>query len=492
MRHPTGTSSLSSSPPAKRQSEWARWLIVLLPAATLLQILVVYLRVRHSYYFSDDFLNFEIYRELHFTRRYLLRDVFGQLAPGYRAVQALVFKAFGLNYGAALAIICLLAAGSAVTLMMIGVRLGASPALVAAVSLPFIFQLQMTHVELWWSASLHSLPGLLAALLGLFFLIGRAGVPDDDGAIAGALCYAIGLLFFSKVMFAGAMYFGVLLFLRQRERPLSELPGNIRATIRQLRYIILVAVCWAIAVGLLTDSLGAPKPPLATILQTIWNSVSDGVAAGALGLGSSGALLFGSYPWTIAIAFAILAALVGATFWAAGASAAILWICYAGYLVSAMGTIALARAGVFGAGIGRSLRYNIETVTFLLVALLVAFAAASSSGSRRSRRGSRIGLAVAILLALNLTIQSRNIADHWDVAGVRTYIETLTRSLNDAAKSSDVVLADEPVASLVVPDWMSPYNRLRGFIRLFPVAPPVVAPDQATHRVDQSGRIVPR
>jgi hypothetical protein len=471
-----------------------RRLVVLVLSAALLQILVVYLRIKHTYYIADDFLNFEIYRQQHFTRAYLLRDVFGQLLPGYRAGQALVFKAFGLNYLAALTIICALSAGSLVMMILIGVRLGASTALIIAICLPFIFQLQMTHAELWWAASLASLPGLFATLLGLWFLIGRDGKPNDDGAIAGALCFAAGLMFFSKVVFSAAIYFGVLLFLRQRERPVSELFKNARAAIWQLRFVILVALGWAIVVNYLTNALGAPKPPLSVIIETLWKSLSDGTLAAMLGLGTNGALLFGSYEWTIVATFAVFATIVIATFWSAGPAAAILWACNGLYLVAAMGTIALTRAPAFGSDTGRWLRYNIENATFLLLLLLVACAASSSSRGPWSRLGSITGIAFAIALSANLIVQSRNLKDHGDVAAARAYVTALTRSLREIAGRQNVTLADGPVPQQILSDWMGlyPYNQLRYFITLFPSAPPVVPSDQATHRLDGNGSIVPR
>src|SRR5882724_8905985 len=189
-----------------------RLAIFLLLAAAMLQIAVVYQRTGHSYYFLDDFLNFEILREERFGKRYLLREVFGQLVPGYRAIQALMFKAFGLSYLPALAIIIALTVGSLIVIISIGLRIGASFPLVIAISLPLIFQLQTTNAQLWWSTSLHSLPGLFAVVLGLWFLIGRNGRPQDNGAHAAALCFGAGLMFFSKVLFSGAIYFGVLLF----------------------------------------------------------------------------------------------------------------------------------------------------------------------------------------------------------------------------------------------------------------------------------------
>jgi len=469
--------------------------VFLLFSAAVLQVVIIYLRTGHSYYFADDFLNFELFREAGFSKSYLLRDVFGQLIPGYRAVQALMFKAFGLNYFPALAIISALTVGSLLLIISIGLRIGASFPLVTAISLPLIFQLQMTDAQLWWSASLVSLPGLFAVVLGLWFLIGRDGRPGDDGARAAAVCFGAGLMMFSKVMFSGVIYFGILLFLRQRGHPVSALFRNAVATVRQLRFVILVAIGWSLVFYLVTGAPSGPKPPFGVVTEAIWKSISDGTLAAILGLGSHGALLLGNYQFTIAVSLIVFAAVVIATFRVAGACAAILWGCYGLYVVAAMGTIAITRAPHFGSDVGRSLRYNIENTTFLLLILLVAFAFRSSPDEVRSlgsRRAAIVGLVLAVLVSVNLQFQSRKVPDHWDVAAVRSYVDALSRSLAEMRGKENVAISDEPAPDHVVPGWMAPYNQYRLFMTLFPGSPPVVAADRATYRITQDGKIVPR
>jgi hypothetical protein len=472
-----------------------RLAVLLLLAAAVLQVVIVYVRTGHTYYFADDFLNFEIFRQERFSRSYFLRDVFGQLVPGYRAVQGVMFKAFGLNYFPALAVICALTVGSLLVTIAIGRRLRASLPLVIAISLPLIFQLQTTNAQLWWSTSLHSLPGLFAVLLGLWFLVGRDGRPEDHGAYAGAVCFGAGLMFFSKVMFSGAIYFGILLFLRQQGQPASALVRNALATLRQLRFVILVAIGWSVVLSQLTDSLSVPKPPFDVVVATIWKSISDGTLAALLGLGSHGALLFGSYELTIAVSSIVFAAVVIATFRVAGRYAAILWSCYAVYVVAAMGAIAITRAQHFGSDVGRSLRYNIENATFLLLILLVAFAARPSADrpqSYPSRRAATVGVVLAVLVSINLQVQSRKLPDHWNVAAVRSYVDALSHSLAEMRGKENVTISDEPVPDYILLPWMAPYNQYRFFMTLFPGSPPVVASERATHRIAQDGKIVPR
>lgn len=466
--------------------------ILLFVVAGVLQVAVVWLRAGHAFYFSDDFLNFEFFRSEGFGKRYLLHDAFGQLIPGYRAVQALMLTAFGLNYFPAFVIICALTVGYLVVVIAIGLRLGAPLPLVVAITLLLICQLHLTNAQVWWSASLCTLPGLLAVVLGLWFLVGRDGEPGDTGTAAAA-CFGIGLLFFSKVLFAGALYFGTLLFLRQRGQPIAALCRNALATIWQLRFVIAVGIGWSLVVYRFTNGLGGPKPPFGMVADTIWKSVSDGTSAALLGLGSHGALLFGSDALTAALSLLVLAAVVIATFRVAGASAAILWASYGAYLVAAMGVIAMTRALVFGSDVGRSLRYNIENANFLLLILLVAFASRSSS-RRPLSAASRwaVAAAIAVPLAINLQIQSAKIPDPWDVATVRRYVDTLSRSVTEISRNKQVVILDEPAPEKIVPAWMAPLNQYRYFLPLFPSAPPVAASDQATHRITPEGEIVVR
>lgn len=370
-----------------------------------IQTYIILYRTSGISLFADDFLNYMQYEEHGFTVAYFLTGVFGQLVPGYRLAQGLVFNAFGVSIAGPLAIIVILSIASTLLVISIATRLDVPFPLIAAVAIVTVFLLQPTHVQLWWSTALHTLPSLVASLAAIWFLVGPNGRgPSRHGALYAAVCFAIGLSFFAKALFAAVIMFGVVLFIRWRDGPpVFPLAWTV---LKDLRYVLGVAVIYVVVVIPRLVSSPSGKPPLIDLLKYIWLSWSDGTVATTLGLGTYGVRLI-SYELTVAIGLIVVAAIAAASVVLNGRRAVVLWAVLAIYVCGAMATIANARAVMFGLGSALSLRYNVENAIFLLLTTLISFSGAPMRPWPPLRTAAPI--VVGVVIAINLQIQSRNV-----------------------------------------------------------------------------------
>ena len=414
--------------------------IAFLVALLVIQAAVILYRTREVYWFGDDFKNFGVWRVEGWTWHYLLTHIHGQVVPGFRALHAAYFELFGLWHAPAAALVLALSCASTVLLVVLAVRLGAERWAIAAGGIVYAFLLQHAHTQLWWAASVHTLPSLVASL-GLAVLL--AG-PDGRGGkglaqAIGAVLFAVALSFTAKAFFAPMMVAGAILFVQRRYGATWRVAAGKAA--RTMLWLVPVAATYLVAARLMF----APAKVTTTawwVLRFVWLAVADGTFAATIGLGPHGPELgsAGAVFALVALAAGIVATI------AAGRSVWILWASFGIYLVVSMATIGHERVAEYGIWCGRWGRYNVENATFLVLVAMVA-----SSGLQLSMRMRQAAVVAALLVAANLQGQSHRVSYNYPYAAIREYVE----QVRVGALPGNA----QPVPAWVVGAWAAPYNR---------------------------------
>jgi hypothetical protein len=443
-----------------------------------LQALVTWSRIHTSAFFADDFLNFEIFREYGgITARYLMREVFGQVAPGFRFVQGAFFDVFGLQYGCALAILIALSLLATSLIYVILRRLGCRDWAIVCGLVVYVLGPQLTSAQLWWSASVHTLFSTALILASAVCLMGPDGRgPSTVGRFTAVAYFVLGLLFTAKVVFAPIFLAGIVLYTQRGKSVRRGLAYAVRVLLPF--FVPLAAYAWMVvrfspapAGPRVTHSLGIIAP-------YVWTQITDTTLAAMFGLGSHG------IPMPAA---ALVAAALVLCIMIAGArkepATMLLWAGVGGYIVASTTIIAIERAGVFPEGATLP-RYCVENVTFLVIACVLALSRGELKGFGRWG-----AVAVAVVIACNLHVQSAKTAPDGMIAFSRQYVDNLKASIRELNDVPDVVVLDSVVPEHLMPAWMEHYRRTDMFLPLFTTRYLFSGPERATYQLDSSGRL---
>jgi hypothetical protein len=451
-------------------------------ALLIVQCAVIVSRAHGSAMFVDDFLNFEIYREAGgFRLHYLLRDVFGQVAPGFRLTQGLFFEVFGVSYAAALAVMTSLSLASTALIYGITRRLNCAGWAIWSGVIVFVFLPQFTAVQLWWSAAVHTLFSLTAILCAALCIVGKNGNgPSKRGLLLTIAWFALALLFTAKAVFS-IVFLTALLTYAYRTRPTGELA---RLSVRNsIPLIVLVALYFLAIMRVSPTPAGADRShDLQAILKFAWFSIGDSTVAAMFGLGLHGIPMPETLAIVLSCAAVLLIALLGV--WNNPRSS-VVWVGVVGYVLVSSLVIALERAAAFADG-AYKMRYGVESTTFIVVGVIIAL-----SGVRLHAKGKCIGIAIAVALACNLQINSSRIELEAGTLDGKAYASNLRHSLEQLNSVSGVVILDGDAPPAVMPEWMEHYRRLSMLVPLFTTKYPITDDSRATWRVRDDGQIVP-
>jgi len=447
---------------------------VIVPALVAIQVVLFYVRVQKSSLFSDDFLNFELYREHGFTLRYLLLSVFGQMAPGFRAVQAFVLEVFGPSYAATATIIGVLSVASTCLLAGIASRLGAAPWAIGAGLLIFIGLPQYAQAQQWWAAAVHTIFSITAILAAGYCL---AGSSRWRVAIA-TVWYAVGLTFTGKVICAPIMFAAIVLFRELQAR--NDLRASIRTTLMSLLPFAVLSVAYLVAYSLTGPYGATPRPSGGVLTRFVWEHVSSGVIASSLGADGLGLDLPRWIPTAALVALAVV------TSWM-HPQVTVLWVGALVYAVAAGALIGFNRAGLIPQG-GGTPRYCVEEATLLMLAVSVAISIPFAT------RRTQIAAVIAGLLVL-VNVQAHlgsRFLTPYPIDETRSYVRQLRASLRELGNRGDVVVLQGNVPDFVVPAWIKPYDEISRFIPIF--NPRIKTGDaaSATHELGSDGTLRPR
>jgi hypothetical protein len=445
----------------------------LLAALVLLQAILIYVRVRKSSLFSDDFLNFEIFKEQGFTISYLFRDVFGQVAPGYRLAQGVVLDLFGASYLATATIIAALSITSTLLVAGIASRLGAKNWAIGAGLLVFIGLPQFAQTQQWWAAAVHTIFSLTSILACTYSLAGKS----KRRVLIASVWYAVALCFTAKVVCSPVIFAAVVFY---REMLEDENGGRaLRTTAIELVPIAMLTALYLAGLSLLGPHLGNPHPTPSVLGQYLWDHLSSGVVAGALGADSWGLDLPRWIPLLALIVFAVATSI-------RKKNVVWLWLATLTYIIASGAIIAWNRAGLIPDA-GATLRYGVEGASFTVLTAIVAGSAPSV------RRGAKLASVVfGLLVLVNVQAHLRShVLITYPIRETRTYLGHLKSSVKELEGRSDVVVLEGTLPDFVMPSWMMPFGTVSRFLPLYSKLP-VGDAAHATHELGTDGVVRPR
>jgi hypothetical protein len=439
-----------------------------------LQAVVIGVRTSWSCMWLDDFLNFEIYNDMHLSWAYLTRDVFGQVAPFYRLSQAVYFKLFGVTYLPAQIILGSLSLAITLFMILIAERARVDRRLISAAAIVQAFLVQFTQSQIWWATALHTLPSLALTMAAFWLLVAQGR--DRRARVGAAVLFAAALMFTAKAMFAPLFIGAVLLYLHRRELPWRD---AIRAACRDLVLFIPVAAGYAVLVLTCGPKSQPPPPTFRDGLEFVWLGFADGTLADTLGVGRQALPLPHGLALAIALGSTLAVALVTVR---RRPAVAVVWAALLAYLLISLSTVARVRA-FRGSDVGLSPRYHCEGSTFLLMTLLL-----SAAGLTLVRWQQALVLTLAVLIAVDLQLESKRVHPIWGIEHSCEYLHNLQTDLADIRDQPNVVLLDGPVPGEIMADWMTPYNVMQSFLPLF-TATPVMGSDRANYEVSRDGHV---
>jgi hypothetical protein len=454
--------------------------VSMLLALLCLQVAIIFYRTRRCSIFCDDFLNFEIYREMGWGWHYILRDLQGQMAPAFRIVMAVFFKLFGINYKAAVAI---MAAASILTTTLIYLtmrRLKCAEWTIFSGLIVFVFLLQYSATQFWWSAATNTLFSTTSIVCAIFCVVG----PDGKGplwrnTILTALWFTVALMFTGGAVCAIIILASIFLYATYRDTWLRTLRQGI------LKLIVMAApilfYVWLAFRFSPTPAGPVPSHNILGILNFTWYLITDSIVAGMFGLGTHGIAL--PEPLALVISFGVLAIIAG---WAIYRDPRtwIVWAGAVGYILTSSLLISIERSAVFP-GMAFKLRYGVEGTTVLIMAIIL-----SLSKMRFSEIGRSAVLIGAVAIALNLQIQSQKLQIEPGEDSTRVYVDNLRHSLVMLRTLPNVIILDG--ISPAMPLWMEHYRPYSMFLPLF-TRKYLITPDKtlATYYIGDDGNVHP-
>lgn len=431
-------------------------------------------RISHTYFIFDDFLNFQMYLERGWSlERYFYYPVFGQTVPGYRLMQALVFEAFGPNNHATIVLISLMSGVATGLAVAACARLNDDRWLLLILGVFLAFSYQQLDAQLWWASSLHSFPGLIAALVMILLLLARFPHADKYAALA----LLVGLQFYSKTLFAMIIAFGLLM----ADSSIEAFWPRVRSAVWRVKYTVLIAVLYAILIKAVGAPVGDTHATVASVLLFLWQAFSDATLAALIGLGAHGATWLGK--WTPAPGILLFGLIAGCSIYLNGRRAVFAWLGYAGYFVVSMTVVGTVRSGHFAES-GLWPRYSLENIVFLMLTIAAAFRGHPiPAGTWRV-----VTVGAACVAAVVLQIQSRTIYHHVDYVPIRAFIENLRKSVAQLPAGS--LVAEGVLPEFIMGSWIAPYNQVSLFLPVYSRLA-VVPRERATVEIGADGVVRP-
>jgi hypothetical protein len=440
--------------------------------------------------------------------RYLLSDVFGHLAPGYRLVFWLQAHAVPLDHGAATSLLLAVQAGTLLlawrTFRLVlgdGYR-ALVPMVVYAVSplaLPSF---------LWWSSAVNLVPCHLAILAATRWHVLSLRTGSRRQAVYATAAVAAGLLFWEKT--------GLVLV----ELPLLTLlllPGDLRTRLRALarrwrRWLLYWSPVVVLAVPYLSGRYAAPSAEvsLGTVVSfvgaTVWHGVLPAVIGGPVGWSPLGTYFSVAAPpawvsWAGLVAVAAVA-VVAWRRWGRRSAALAAYVAGAG--VAGAVVTAYGRAGAFGLTVARDYRYLSDVLPVLAIAIGLALAGRPSTRpaptgpatrvtpaaatTRYGRTVAAIACAAVLVLATTSTIRY---AEIWARNPVGTYLANVRADLARPEGTSLPTLYDSVVPTLVLDPVYAPYNHPSAVLAPLRRPPSYDDPYTDPQLVDEEGHVRP-
>jgi len=421
-----------------------------LPAALAIAAVGVCAMLPHvsrSYFYADDYLNFGQARQMGLTWDYLVTPILQHFAPGHRFLDWAQLTLGGLSWSTGLATMMAFYVGSVLAFWWLCSQLFGRSRWVLAITFLFATSVAFVRTMQWWAAAAHSVPALCFGLLALALAVRHIEKRRLGFALAAALAYAAGLLFYTKgLLVFGYLVLIIVLFLQRDLRPLPLARRLWHERLLLLAFAVpTVAYLGYYRSGPYGEGIVFPTElQLEQYLRILW-------------LRGFGPTLVGQrvspdtelYQEIAVVVAQVIVALVVVGSLLLKRSAWRAWMFFAIAATVNVLTVGLARVRQFGPDIAYDGRYWIELPALFFLALGFALSSDDVAGAKgraeattartRSVRhllpasGRAQAVAVAVLVVaylISFTVGANRIADEWPAGKARSYVTNVERSLN--------------------------------------------------------------
>ncbi len=452
--------------------------------ATLLAIGAnAYRIVTPGWFFSDDFLNFAIAREMGMSWSYLTRSLFGHLEPGHRFANWAMVE-LNLGWTAAKVITVLGLVICALLLDWVLIAYGATAVLRNLALALFGFALPLPGALIWWSATVNCLPAIAAALL----TIGLHKRGLDRGTsmpmFVAALVAFAGTLFYEFTPLTVLFIIGVEYLYRLRQRWATR---RWSISVFFCSFTLFQSFYWGYFLLKPYRKESGDPPTIGTLLRYLEWAVLRGFGGSSVGLNP--ASLRGPTGRLVEMAIAVL--VLGLCFQALRApkatGAVVLGV--VGTVLGHLLVVGVARSRRDGSGAGLDLRYYSDLVwllpvSFALIGMQFNFGVRWRR-SRNFRFAASAGVAAICLASLASS-----------VGFVRTHpageAGQFYRQLTASIPPLGATAAGGRLPQELMPEQFFPYNDFRRSILPYvPDSLRIGSDSEPTSVILSSGQIVP-
>ena len=445
------------------------------------------LLARGSYFVTDDWLHIVIAHDAitggGLDMHYLQRVVFIHYAPGHRLAYYLLGRFAPLDWGAALAVMLVLFAGSLAFFHRICTRLfGRRRQNLILLGL-FGTSVLLVPSFLWFADALHKFPSMLASLIAIdAFLAYR----QEGRRRALVLCVgmvAVGSLFYVKVLLVPLYLLLIaLLFLP-------------RASHRVWLAFAPVYVVYGLNYVLNYADTGTAPPSLHLLGKYLWTAWFRGVTpafAGVnVGLDATGPeLLYAIGAQLLLVAIIALSIRRSRAAWRA-------WVFWGVAFAANATVVGLGRLGSLGfKQVGSQLRYDTEMTWLLPLALGLAFFCTNGAPVRRLRLPPRrVTYALAALAACAYVAAAIDTAGDnsrsWRFKASNQAQAFADNMRRDAARHPGATVLDDQTPAFLIAPPHRPWNRMERFVPAVTGAVRVVSGGPHPLEVHIDGRLTP-
>jgi hypothetical protein len=434
---------------------------VALAAALLIAVQLVVrgvLAFRGYFYWDDFILVGRAGTHGLLTPSFLLDDHDGHVMPAAFLVSGAITRLAPLNWiGPAVSLVVLQLLASLALLRALYVILGWRPALLVPLTFALFTPLGVPAFA-WWAAALNSLP-MLAALAWVCadaILLVRTG--NQRYAVAGALAYLGGLLFFEKAAVIPFVAFAVTAALCHVRGDRAPLAKAWRDGVRLWTPSLALTAGW-IAVYLAVVNQRRWSSDLAMTWDLLRRSITHGIVPGLVG----GPWQWGRWapasPWAtpptsvMVLGWLALAAMLTLSLLRKQRITPV-WVTAAGYVVACQVPIYLMRSSRFTAlELAQTLRYLPDLAVVLALLGAVGCCAPTRASSRRlDAAAPRMAIATAVAAAFvaSSCYSTATFLTSWRDNPAQPYLQNARRDLAAAHATSSAPLLDQEVDPLVL------------------------------------------
>jgi hypothetical protein len=437
-----------------------------------------------GYFYQDDFLFLGQGHDASLNFSYLREGAFGHFFPGFRAIFWLQARTFGLDHGVAVALVAAVHVLAMVAMARLLLLLfGPRPGTLVLLGM-FSFSGLWLSGYLWWVSALQVMPAMLLTIVAIDAYVRYVVAGRRRHILVAALALALSLCFYEKpVQLLALLPLLTVLAFTPTLTPRDVVRGLLRLW---PMWAAFAGVLVVYAVAYLTGDffVKTVHPSLGTMVRTVALGWHQGFVPAFLGgpvtLVQHGAL---GYPdpsrlQTIADQLVLLALVALSVRRRPDA-----WRGWAFLLVAFLLNvivIAWTRAGAFGEGVGRELKYLIDILPFAVIGLGLAVlplrvgARAQADLApvnllpRLSLRASRLALAAAAVVYLTAYgVSAARVGRFWHGWESPQFGRGFQQSEQRLPGGQDVVFLDQAVSEGVLAAAFQPYQRHSVLLRLF-------------------------